>query len=491
MNPKTTAILFLVAAALAAFVWLYEIEGGEQRKEAEEASKRLFPGVEQEAIDAISLHTTDGVDVKLERVDGAWRITSPIAFPADEFAADGLAAALSSILSESVIEDPREPSVYGLDDETRVVRFSAGGEDHELRGGDKAPVGANAYASVGGSDAVDIVESYRVESLRKSFDDLREKRIARFDAASVEGLTLSWPEGRVVLERDDDGWAMTAPIQGRADDTTVDGVLSDLSFLRADGFVDEPTPEQSAALEPPAFSARISLRPPGEAEEGGEGAAAPLVLQVAIGATTPDGSKRLVRGGETSLYTIPAEGLDDFPVELAAYRFRQLAKFPVLDARRIEFGFQSAQGATVGITATRGDDGWSSQPEAFAEGKLDAIVGELARLRADSIWADALGDAERAAIGLEPPNASIRVFGDGDEPIAQVDLGKPAHDGVPARIPGQPIIFRLAPDAAEHIPVSYEAFTNRFAAPPDSAPEGPADAPTIDAPTTDAPATQP
>ena len=36
MNPKTTGILFLVAAALAAFVYLYEIRGEEGRRAAEE-----------------------------------------------------------------------------------------------------------------------------------------------------------------------------------------------------------------------------------------------------------------------------------------------------------------------------------------------------------------------------------------------------------------------------------------------------------------------
>ncbi len=51
MNPRTTGIVFLVAAALFAFVYFYEIQGGPAREQAEEESKRLFPGLEDEAVE--------------------------------------------------------------------------------------------------------------------------------------------------------------------------------------------------------------------------------------------------------------------------------------------------------------------------------------------------------------------------------------------------------------------------------------------------------
>ena len=50
MNPRTTAILALLVAALGAFVWLYEIRGGEARSE-EEAKKRVFRDVKADSID--------------------------------------------------------------------------------------------------------------------------------------------------------------------------------------------------------------------------------------------------------------------------------------------------------------------------------------------------------------------------------------------------------------------------------------------------------
>ena len=50
MNPRSTGILFVAAAAIAAFLYFYEIGGEQERADAEEAEKRLFAGLEQEAI---------------------------------------------------------------------------------------------------------------------------------------------------------------------------------------------------------------------------------------------------------------------------------------------------------------------------------------------------------------------------------------------------------------------------------------------------------
>ena len=119
MNPRTTGILFLIVAALGAFVYFYEIRGEEGRLEAEARQKRLFPDVEAEAVEWLALTTSDGRPVRAERREKGWQIVEPLVFPGDEFALDGMASALAQIASEAVYEDPQAPEVYGLDDESR------------------------------------------------------------------------------------------------------------------------------------------------------------------------------------------------------------------------------------------------------------------------------------------------------------------------------------------------------------------------------------
>jgi hypothetical protein len=465
MNPRITGILFLIAAALGAFVYFYEIRGEEGRLEAEARQKRLFPDVEDEAVEWLELTTSDGRPVRAERREKGWQIVEPLVFPGDEFALDGMASALAQIASEAVYEDPQAPEVYGLDDESREVRFAAGGAEHALRTGDKTPMGGNSYASVVGEKPVYAVPSFRVNSLGKAFDDLRDKRILHFDSSSVERLSASWPGGRVALTRQEGKWRLSAPVEGAADADTVTDLLSDLSFLRASGFEDEPPPDAETGLDRPAFAVELELAPVTPVEGGG---AEPRRLAFAVGSEVVDAA-RLVRAAQPSLYRIPAERLDDFPRELVDYRFKRLAEFEVRDAERIELGFSSREGETRVVTVTRHEDAWHSAPEPMAPEKITRLVEELSRLEANDILAERVGPEELRELGLDPANVTLLVYGkqEGEQEarLAEVRLGVlRGSQGIVAQTGENPALFQLEIDLAEHIPVSFEAFRNRFVA---------------------------
>jgi hypothetical protein len=289
---------------------------------------------------------------------------------------------------------------------------------------------------------------------------------------------VRWPEGRVVLERtgaEGDGaaaeselgaWRLVSPLETRADGEVVDDLLSDLSFLRAKGFVDEPPGDAEAGLAPPSFE--VILTP---VDEGGAEVAP---IRLAVGGL--HGGDRLVRGAHASLYAIASDRFDDFPRELVAYRFKQLSRFDSADARQLDLFFQPEEGDPVAITAVRGDAGWTASPETVAPDKLARLVSELSRLRAEDIAADEVGEQELRGLGLSPPNVILSVFGEAPqesagtaEPgiapkLAEVHIGGSyGPDGIIARAAGDPIVYRLDYELAEHIPVSLEAFRNRFA----------------------------
>ena len=196
-------------------------------------------------------------------------------------------------------------------------------------------------------------------------------------------------------------------------------------------------------------------------EEEGEA----RTLGLAIGAPL-EGAVRAVRGGEAILYRIPAERVDDLPRRLDAYRYRTLGDFTASDARRLELDFAPEQGEPVVVTAERGEAGWASAPERLSPAKVSRIVSELARLRAEAIEAESLGEREAAALGLAPPRAKLRTFGDeGSEPLGEVWLGNfDPERGILARVPDSPIVYRLDYGLAEHLPVTLEALRNRFLA---------------------------
>jgi hypothetical protein len=334
------------------------------------------------------------------------------------------------------------------------------------------------------------VATYKARSFEKSLTDLRERRILDFDTNAVQRIEVRWPDGSVHLERvlpttpeadaeDADTaegavastWRVTAPVEGRADDEAVDRLLSDLSFLRADGFVDDPSDEALAGFDDPAYE--IVLH--GEAGEDGT----QRIWRFTIG-PVHDGDKLLARGAETSLYTISAARLIDFPRQVIAYRFKRLADFRVSDAFQLDFFFQPSAGDPVALTAERTSDGWTSSPEKLLGGKVARIVSELSRLEAGDVRLDRATEEELAELGLAPPNSILSVYGEAPEPddaadpeaaleslprLAEIHIGNvEGSEWILARAVGDPTVYRLDYDLAEHVPVSLEAFRNRFLA---------------------------
>ncbi len=467
MNPRTTGILFLVAIALGAFIVFYELEGEEGRKRAEERTQQLFRDIDADDIEWMALTTTDGTKVRARRSDEGWTLTEPLEFPADEFAFDGMASAVANMTSVAVYEDPQDLEVYGLDDEALEVTFGAGGADYKLRTGDKAPVGGNAYAWIPGEEAVYMVSLVRTNGLRKAFDNLREKRLLRFDPDSVESFSASWPGGRVDLVRSEEGWTMTAPVEGPADQRVLDDVLSALSFLRAVGFQDKRRGDAAVGLVEPAYAVELKLAP---AEEGGE----PRSLSLKIGSVELDGVLH-ARAASPSLYWIDPVRLESFPTELDAYRYKQLADFELGAAKRVELAFESEEaGQSYLVTASASDEGWSSSPDLMSPDTIQRLLEELSDLEARRILAERVGPEELKGFGLSPANATFLVYDEADALLAEIRLGAIRNsEGIVAQSGENSQVFEISLDLADHLPVSLEAFQNRFVEEPEEEPEAP------------------
>jgi hypothetical protein len=214
-------------------------------------------------------------------------------------------------------------------------------------------------------------------------------------------------------------------------------------------------------LDTPAFEVVLVS----EVGEAGEEATR---ARLAIGATV-EGAERAVRGAaENALYRIGAGRLDDFPRTVAAYRFKVLADFEVSDAARFELVFPAeGEEASLLVTGELGEEGWTTRPEAMAAGKASQIIRALSKLSAVDIAADAMGEDELRAMGLSPPAVTLRAFaeqeGEQSALLAEVRLGNADPDrGIAAQRPGDDVVYRLDYDLAERIPISLEAFTNRF-----------------------------
>ena len=469
MNPRSTLGIAVLAAALGAFIWFYEIEGEEGRARAEQAQKELFADLEAEEIDWIELETSDGVQARIERRDARWQLVSPVDFPADTVTLDSMASALADLAHEQTIEAGQRLELYGLGDGSRRIGLGAGSRELSLRIGDQAPVGSSSYVARGADEAVFTTLSWRLNAFSEPLLDLRDRRVLAFDATAVRRIEVSWPAGGVSLERTPETWQIVAPLVTDADDERIDALLSDLSYLRTDGFVDEPLTAAAAGLDEPAFAVTLVLEAAADEEDM-------RTLRFELGRERADGM-RLARGSHATLYAIDADRINDFPRELVEYRDRELSRLVNSEVDSLELMFSragdgdGAGGSTVLVAVKRDEGSWLSEPP-LRDGVASDIVANLANLRASEIVAESVGEEERVGLGLSPPTVRIRALGrpTGEDEVApvlaDVMLGHfDAQRGILAMKSGRSEVFRLPARLAENLPVDHDAFEARFTAP--------------------------
>src|SRR5689334_22123794 len=119
MNFKTTILLIVVlAVAGVALFFTRDRSGGtgETNVTTPDATKKLL---DVNAADVTKVVVTPANDkpIALERAGGMnWRLTQPIAAPADSSAAESLVSALADLTSRSKVEaGPENAQVTGLD----------------------------------------------------------------------------------------------------------------------------------------------------------------------------------------------------------------------------------------------------------------------------------------------------------------------------------------------------------------------------------------
>jgi hypothetical protein len=461
MQPRNTAILFLLVVLAGVALWRFELREGASGG-GEKQPQKVFAGLDAKQVEWVELAQGDGSVLRVEKRGEEWRLVQPLDFAADRFHADGLASGLADLASD-VIYDPATEDValhpeplenYGVTREPRV-RFGAAGRAYALRIGDPAPVAGNTYVRAGDEERVFAVPTWQTNAFGKTLAELREARLAQFDRESVVKLTLAWSGGGATLEKQDGAWRVTAPLADAADEASVGSLLSDLETLRADAFLDAPPSDAELGLDAPVWRAELTF----------SGGAKPLA--VALGGPR-EGARIAARGVSAAVVEIPASSLERLPKTVNALRDKQLARFEVSAAKRFTLAFTGGEGGALSVTGTSEADGWHSEP-AMAPGAASALIAELAGLAAADIAADALGEAERTGLGLAPPRASLRVFGAGEgdaaPQLADVRLGiAKAGSGIAAQRADRETIYWLSESLAAQLPLSAAQFHESFAA---------------------------
>ncbi len=407
MRPRTTAILALLFAALAGYLYFVELP-----RRSDDGTDGAALDFDEATVSSIELEHP-GRKVVLQRKDGDWTMVEPVQAPADRRSVENLLSAVEECEIKRTFTAVDDLAKYGLDVPSATIRLRAGDDEiGTIEVGKKTPVGGSAYILRSGDDSVHLTDATFLDRIDQKAADLRDKTILAFDKKSVRTLEVRANRGTVKLERDDDVWSIVAPREYGADASQVASLLSTLESLRATEFVEEEATDLARyGLAAPRGAIVLGL------EEGD-----PLELRIG---SEREGKLRVQTNRRPTVYAIASWAGASFDKGVDDFRDKTVARFAAPDAHEIEIS--GADGGRIGLR--RSEDGWHAVTEEaeVEQAAVEELLRELSTLSGFEVAAES--PPNLSDFGLDPPLRSLRVHDAGGNLLAAVAIGSHAADG--------------------------------------------------------------
>ena len=456
MRFKGTLVLVLVAAAIGAWLYFYEVRGKEGREKAKEAEGRLWT-LEEKDVAAIALISPDERIEARRQDEGGWRITLPRELDADGAELDRLARSAATLSrGETVEEDAADLGRFGLLPPGSGVELTArDGKKYRVDFGADNPTGTFTYAARTGEKTVFQVPSAAAESFRVKLDDVRDRTLLPFDQVEAGQLELVTPKGRIAVVKDgDDRWWFEDVEKREASGPEVRGILNALSLDRIHEFSDLGTAEYSnPGFDRPLIDARVKYGPAGATARLLVGTEQSKLRAAAASITLPraaDGVYLARDDARPAPFFVGQELVDKLLKTPEQIRDKALASFQRWEADTIlvwnskgQFEFHKSQGEWY-LVAERKKAKWDA-----VNGILDAPGSPALR------WIDR--PAAAASYGLDRPVIRV-VVKKGGAVLADLSLGSAAPDGILALAAGDPTVKVADPEAIRWLDLAREEY---------------------------------
>jgi hypothetical protein len=383
---------------------------------------------------------------------GEWRITKPLATRADASMVASLLDALQGIEKTRTIEDP-DAKALGLDKPQATVRLATGDGEKVLKLGAKMPTGATVAAAIEGEPEAYVVSDAVLATLDREPGEWRDRQVFHAKRGDVERIALNGENGRVVLVRRDGGFWLESPVADRADNDLVETLLSDLTGLSAQTFLDNPGKSPAElGLAPPQGSVVVTAKgaEPLRIELGAPVAATPEPAAAMAATDESFSPARYARAGGTLFETQTglAEAIARLPVD---WRSRALTGFEVYQVESLR-----AKDGKGEVAVTRAGTDWKRGEETISYTPVSDLLFALTGTRAERLLAPA--DAQALGAALARPALTLVLKGEtGEETLT---LYPAVSDGVPARVTGRDAVLLLPGTILEDLQKQVAAVRN-------------------------------
>lgn len=428
MIKKPTVIVLVCAVAL---IGVYYLVSSRSQKAAKASAEPYKQALTVQASDITSLTVTrpaktDQPAIRLEKNSGSWRIAQPIDAAADGSVVD---TALDNLTSARITQtEPYAPSRlkdFGLDPAAISVELQLkNGSKHTLLVGDKAFDASSVYTIVDGAKSVSVLPDSVLTGTDKSVDDWRDHTVLHITSNQVPSFTLKNASGEMALSKTKDQWNFTKPVPTRADQDSVDGLLTALQNAKFTG----------VASEKPEDLGKYGLATPPLSFTASDDTGKKFTLLVG----KKDGNDYFARDeSRPTIFHVNSDLYTQLTKSFADLRDKKVVHVDSGDLTRIEI--HNDHGTLV---ANKSGDNWAIESPEAQKGKNAAsykLLDPLSGLRADQVIDHPGGEVTAK---LAKPAIEVTLT-DKNKKVTTLRISKPAGDTVYAESSDDPSAFKI------------------------------------------------
>ncbi|MGD0589322.1 MAG: DUF4340 domain-containing protein [Bacteroidota bacterium] len=231
---KNTYGLIGVFVVLLIFAFLVLQKPGEQS--ASSASRGFLTSIDSVSVDKIEIKTPT-LSLVLEKRGTEWYIAQPINYKANETNVGQIIHQIKNLEVKSTVSSkPEKHSVFQVDQTgTEVKVYEKGIEKTSFVLGKMAASYTESYARKLNSNDVFLVEGAYSYMFSRSIKEWRDKTIFTTPKESIKEVQYQYGDTTFSMVFKDSIWLIG---KDKVQQSVVDGVLSSLSNLQADDFID-------------------------------------------------------------------------------------------------------------------------------------------------------------------------------------------------------------------------------------------------------------
>jgi hypothetical protein len=456
MNSKTTGIWFVIAAALLAFIFIFE----HYLRPVVAGPAPLLPGLRPAAVTSVQVFPAGALQISADRTNSGWVLTRPVSYPAQAAAIESLLDALQKLapakISAAELREQKNPETeFGFETPQARLAIAAGDKIWRLEVGNKTAPGDQVYLRVVAVDGVSVADADWLKLIPRAADEWRDTALVNAGQKDIDWIVLTNNAKGIAIElrRDPTNhlWRIIRPSLARADTDHITDALQRLEAASVTRFTTD---------DPKADPTTFGLQPADLDLWLGRGTN--LVAAVHVGKSPANDATQVFakREGWNTVVTTAREPLLPWRSAWADFRDTRLFELtaPVAEIE--------VRGQNNFILREQGSNDWKIVGEKFPADadSVQLFIKTLASLRVAEFVRDAVTASDLTNCGLATPQREIILRSKADDTnavAAQLAFGTNQDNKVFVRCAGEDFIYAVTGQDFRGLPDAGWQFRDR------------------------------